>query len=247
MNENRLYNDLAWLWPLWGSPSGDYARWCAQVIRLIERYAARPVGTILNMGCGGGKNAWSLKGRYAVTGIDLSPAMLALARQLNPECKFIQADMRNFDLGFTFDAILVDDAISYMTTEADLRAAIQTAFLHCRPGGAALFTPDHIRETFHPATDHGGHDGVGRAMRYLEWTWDPDPDDSSYLVDMAYLLRDESGQVHSEHDRHRLGLFSRAEWLRFIEEAGFEGRAAHFEDGEDRLGSEVFLGIKRSR
>jgi hypothetical protein len=140
--------------------------------------------------------------------------------------------------------VFIHDAIAHMTTEADLRAAIQTAFVHCRPGGAALFAPDYVRETFHPGTDHGGYDGGGRAMRYLEWTWDPDPDDSSYLVDMAYLLRDESGRAHVEYDRHWLGLFPRGEWLRFIEEAGFEERAVPFNAGEGDLGSEIFLGAR---
>ena len=41
----------------------------------------------------------------------------------------------------------------------DLRAAIETAHLHCRPGGAALFAPDHLRENYRPSTDCGGCDG----------------------------------------------------------------------------------------
>ena len=38
-----------------------------------------------------------------------------------------------------FDAVFVHDAIAYMTTEDDLRKVMETAFVHCRPGGAALF------------------------------------------------------------------------------------------------------------
>ena len=86
----------------------------------------------------------------------------------------------------------------------------QTAFIHCRPGGVALIAPDHVRENFRPSTDHGGHDGGNRSLRYLEWTWDPDPDDSTYLVDYAYLLRSPDGTTRAEHDQHVEGLFSRA-------------------------------------
>jgi len=233
MNENRLYNDLAWLWPLWGSPSGDYARWCAQVIRLIERYAARPVGTILNMGCGGGKNAWSLKGRYAVTGIDLSPAMLALARQLNPECKFIQADMRNFDLGFTFDAILVDDAISYMTGLKELQGVFAAAYHHLAPGGVLLVSPDEIRESFRQNhTEATPAEGAGFHWPGQDWPadldvvfienyYDPDPADSTYEATFLYLIR-QAGQLRIETDRHILGLFSLDEWRGALRIAGFE-------------------------
>jgi uncharacterized membrane protein len=72
--------------------------------------------------------------------------------------------MRSVRLGRLFDAVFIHDAISYMRTETDLRAAIQTAFVHCRPGGVALFAPDHLRESFRPSTDHGGHD-CGRRLR----------------------------------------------------------------------------------
>ncbi len=84
--------------------------------------------------------------------------------------------MRNVRLHRRFDCVFVHDAISYLTTEADLRQAIETAFVHCEPGGAALFAPDLVRENFRASTDHGGHDGADRSLRYLEWTWDPDPD-----------------------------------------------------------------------
>ena len=55
--------------------------------------------------------------------------------------------------------------------------------IHLRPGGAAVLEPDYVREIFEPGTDHGGEDSpevaagrAGRAMRYLEWVTDPDPD-----------------------------------------------------------------------
>ena len=44
-----------------------------------------------------------------------------------------------------------------MTTEADLAAAIATAYEHCRPGGRVVIVPDDVAETFEPHTDHGGH------------------------------------------------------------------------------------------
>src|ERR1700730_8942102 len=46
-----------------------------------------------------------------------------------------------------------------MTSEPDLREAIQTAFAHCRPGGIAVLVPDYTAETFEESSDHGGTDG----------------------------------------------------------------------------------------
>ena len=171
--------------------------------------------------------------------------MLAVSRALNPECTHVQGDMRSIRLGREFDRVFIHDAIVYMTTEHDLRLAIETAFVHCRPGGAALFAPDHVRENFHPGTDHGGHDGAHGGLRYLEWVWDPDPTDSTYVVDYAYLLRERDGTVRVEHDRHIEGLFARADWLRLLADAGFQPQVVLFEHSELEPGScDVFLGVK---
>jgi hypothetical protein len=83
-------------------------------------------------------------------------------------------------------------------------------------------------------------------MRYLEWDYDPDPADSTFFTDYAYLLREADGRVHIEHDRHILGLFGRADWLRLITAAGFEARILPFEHSEVEPGTmELFLGLKR--
>jgi hypothetical protein len=153
--------------------------------------------------------------------------------------------MRTVRLGRVFDAVFVHDAVAYMTTEDDLRLAIGTAFAHCRPGGAALFAPDHLRENFRTGTDWGGHDGDGRAARFLEWTWDPDPLDTTYTVDYAYLLREPDGSVRVAHDRHIEGLFPRATWLRLLEEAGFQASAVPVEHSELEPGTyELFVATR---
>jgi len=153
--------------------------------------------------------------------------------------------MRTARLGRQFDAIFVHDAVAYMTTESDLRLAIETAFVHCRVGGAALFAPDAIRENFQPSTDHGGHDNQTHGLRYLSWTWDPDPADTTYVTDYAYLMRTPDGAVRVEHDRHVEGLFTRALWLGLLSDAGFEPRAVTFDHSELTPGSyEIFVAGK---
>ena len=147
--------------------------------------------------------------------------------------------------GRQFDAVFIQDAIDYMATEADLLQALTTAFVHCRPGGVALFAPDHTRETFMPSTSHGGHDGAYRALRYLEWTLDPDPADSTIITDMVYLLRDETQAVRCVVDRHISGLFSQADWLCLIGEVGFVAEMLPFVHSEIEPGSmHAFLGYK---
>ena len=120
-----------------------------------------------------------------------------------------------------------------------------TAFVHCRPGGVALFAPDYVRETFAPATTHGGHDGAGRALRYLAWIRDPDPADTTYVVDFAYLLHEDGRPTRSVHDRHVHGLFGRADWLRLLEEAGFRPDERPFAHSELPAGSVTVFVARR--
>ena len=218
-----LYEELAEWWPLLSAPA-DYAAEAAFFRQLFDETGAAPIRTMLELGSGGGNNAVHLSRHYAMTLADVSPQMLAISRGLNCGCEHVEGDMRTLRLGRSFDAIFVHDAISYMTTEAGLRAAIRTAHDHCRAGGAAIFVPDHVRETFVESTEQGGHDGGGRSLRYLQWTFDPDPTDTTYITDYAILLRDTRGEMRVVHDRHIEGLFATSEWMRMLDETGFAAR-----------------------
>jgi SAM-dependent methyltransferase len=239
----RLYADLASWWPAL-SPPEEYAEEAGFFRQALLSTAPSPPRTLLELGSGGGSNAYYLKNTFQMTLVDLSPGMLSVSRQINPELEHVQGDMRTVRLGRSFDAVFIHDAIEYMISESDLRQALQTAALHCSPGGVALFVPDCVTETFRPYTDHGGHDRGGRSMRYLEWCWDPDPGDSTYTTDFAYLLREPDGQMRCEYDRHVCGLFKRVDWLRFIADAGFEPGEVSFTHSE--VGTlEAFTGIRR--
>jgi SAM-dependent methyltransferase len=217
----RLYGDLAPWFHLLTAPA-DYAAE-AERYRALIADAVPDAETLLELGSGGGNNASHLKVHFSCTLSDVSPQMLALSRTLNPDCEHVLGDMRTLRLGRTFDAVFVHDAVAYMATEDELRDCLRTAHAHTRPGGVALFVPDHTRETFQPSTSHGGHDGAdGRSLRYLEWVTDPDPGDTSYEVDYAVVLR-ERGQVSRVvHDHHVEGLFPEHTWLHLLEHAGFQ-------------------------
>lgn len=192
---------------------------------MLDAACDRPPATLLELGSGGGSLAFHLKSRLSLTLTDLSPRMLEVSRRVNPECEHLPGDMRTLRLGRTFDVVLIHDAVMYLTEEASLRAAFETAALHCRPGGVLLVLPDYVRETFAPGTECGGEDAPdGRGLRYLEWIWDPDPADDWVETAYAFLLREPDGSVRAELDRHRAGVFSREAWRHGVEAAGFEVR-----------------------
>ena len=241
--DHRFYGDLAAWWPLI-SPPDEYAEEASEAAALLAS-ASIPVREVLELGSGGGHCAVHLKSRFALTLSDLSEAMLDVSRALNPECAHVQGDMRTLRLGRAFDAVFVHDAVDYMTTADDLRRAIETAFIHCRPGGVALFMPDDTAETFTPDSDHGGGDAPdGRGARYLEWTWDPDPDDDWVLTEYAFLLRDADGTVRSVHETHRTGCFATAVWLRLLAGAGFDASVVDERTSEAREPRRLFVAAR---
>jgi SAM-dependent methyltransferase len=219
---SKMYNELARWWPLI-SPVEEYEDEAAFFLSLLTEKTANSPVTLLELGSGGGSNAVYMKSAFnSVTLVDLSPGMLDVSRQINPECEHVQGDMRSVRLERQFDVVFVHDAIDYMLNLNDLRQAMETAFVHLKPGGMALFVPDYVRETFEPDTDHDGHDGEGLAVRYLEWTYDPDEHDTTFVTDYVFVLREDGQPMHVEYDQHVHGLFPVDDWLRLVREVGFQ-------------------------
>ncbi len=237
----RLYTDLATWWPLFSPPS-EYVEEAADLLPALLEAADVPPATLLELGSGGGSLAYHLKDRLQLTLSDRSAEMLAISREVNPECEHVLGDMRNLDLGRAFDVVLIHDAIMYATDSASVRATLATAYRHCRSGGAVHVVPDYVCETFREETMTGGKDQPdGRGLRYLEWTWDPSANDETFEVAFAFLLREPGGAVSIDSDRHRCGLFPRSAWLAWLAEAGFTPGSRL-----DPWGRDVFTG-KRTR
>ncbi len=219
--QTALYHELVDWYPLLDARE-NHADEVPIYDALLAAAVEGPFDTLLELGAGAGNNGYYFRQKRTCTLTDLSTSMLELSRAQNPECEHVAGDMRQLRLGRQFDAVFVHDAIVYMCTPEDLRRAADTAFVHTRPGGAALFAPDIVRETFREFHEDDACDHTdGRSMRYIAWVTDPDPSDSTYRVDYAFLLRDQQG-IRAVHESHVEGLFSQATWIRILEEAGFQ-------------------------
>ncbi len=240
----RRYTDMA-DWYLLITHPDEYAEEATFYARTIIDASDGRHSTLLELGSGAGANAFHYKAYFNVTLTDISQSMLDLSRRFNPESEHFAGDMRSIRLHRTFDAVFVHDAICYMRNRADLRSAMETAFVHLRSGGVALFAPDNIRENFADTVDHGGRDGNGRALRYMIWTSDPDPKDQTYLYEFVYMMHESGSAPRVVHEAHECGLFSRHEWLDVLSEVGFEAWAVPFEHSEEPSRSlEVFVAKK---
>ena len=222
---NRLYKDLAWLWPIWEDVE-EYKKESELFAKLIKQYAKVKVRSLLDIGCGGGKNTFHLKRHFAVTGVDVSEPMLSYAKNLNPECKFYCGDMRNFDLNRQFDSVFINDSITYMTTKDDLLKAFQNAHKHLRVGGVLITYPDVCKERFNQnkttvSTSTCTSKPNNLDITFVENNYDPNPEDDTYESAFIYLIR-ENGKLRIEHDLHVCGLFTLDVWRKTLAETGFE-------------------------
>jgi len=214
-----LYGQLA-PWYRLLDPPEDHEEEMLACLDALDR-AGVAGGRLLELGSGAGHNALYLARRFSCTLSDISRPMLDLSRELNPGSEHLEADMRRLRLGRVFDAVVIHDSICHMTSRQDLRAALETAFVHLRPGGAAIFAPDCLRETFvDDASVHEAGD-ADRKLICLAYTWDPDESDETCRADYSFLLR-QGGSLERAGDSHVEGLFSRATWMGLLESVGFE-------------------------
>lgn len=231
-DQQRLYDDLAWTWPII-SPPADYVPEAERARELIQGHLRTRARTLLHLGCGGGHLDFTLKRHIDVTGVDVSEAMLSLARRLNPNVSYVAGDMRTVRLGRTFDAAAVFDSIDYMLTLEDLRAAFETAHAHLEVGGVFLTYAEQTTERFRQnETRVTSRSADGVDITFIENAFDPDPGDWTFENTFVYLIR-RGGRLDIETDRHLSGLFPFQTWIDLLEETGFEVTTVGSDPGDE--------------
>lgn len=122
-----------------------------RAIQLEQRLALRPwlavkPGTrVLDVGCGVGRWSRLLAARGArVTGVDLSPTMIAQARLraaaegVSDRCRFGVQDLSKLDVGAQFDVVLGVTVLQHILDPELLRAAVERMTGHLAPGGRMI-------------------------------------------------------------------------------------------------------------
>ncbi|UCD06668.1 MAG: class I SAM-dependent methyltransferase [candidate division WOR-3 bacterium] len=238
---HRLYSDLAWLWPLWGSVE-EYREESEEAVELIQKHAKIEVKTLLDITCGGGKNLFHFKKHFDAYGLDISNAMLDNARKLNPECNFYLEDMRYYDLKRQFDSIYLNDGIAYITSADDLLRTFQCAFNHLRAGGVMICYAEFCKEDLiQNKTDNTVSKTDGIEITFIENIYDPDPEDDTFESVMIYLIR-EKGKLRIEHDFHLCGTFKVDVWRDLLCKAGFE--VTEYPKGANTFNAPSFVCVK---
>lgn len=128
---------------------------------MVEQWARSIEGPLLDLACGTGRMSIHLTQQgYEVTGVDIVPEMIELARQKAAErsvsIEWVVADARNFHLNRRFPGIyMLMNAFQFFLAREDQEAMLDCVREHLRPDGLFLFetrnpSPQNLLELRHP-------------------------------------------------------------------------------------------------
>jgi len=216
----------------------DYAREAAQVHAIIERHKRSPGRKLLDVACGTGGHLEHLRQHYDVEGLDLDPAMLAIARRKHPDLPLHQGDMVDFNLGRQFDAVVcLFSAIAYARTVPRLHQTLQTMSRHLWPGGVVIaepfIRPEDVRQDFLSA-DFVDEPGLKIARMNISTM-----QERVVSLNFHFLVGTPQGTQYFT-ERHDLAAFTRQEYVEAFRAAGLD--ADH--DSEGLIGRGLYVGRK---
>ena len=233
-----MYTETAELYDLfyeWKDYAGEAAR-----LRDIVSARSRHSRTLLDVACGTGLHLEHLAAWYDVAGVDLDYGLLAVARRRLPRVPFERADMRDFDLGRTFDVVTcLFGSIGYVQTPEAMRSAIAAVARHVGPGGVLIVEPWLTPANFDPA-----HPARGLAVERPGVVGvrlnDSRVDGRLSIMDFHYLIGRPGVPIEHLVETHTLGLFTDDE----VRDAFDAASLAPEHDSEGLTGRGLWVGVR---
>ena len=218
------YHDLAaWYDALYDARGKDY-RAEAQALLGVAREDGRVVASLLDVACGTGRHLEVFATDIDdVAGLDGSPEMLAVAAsRLDARVPLTEADLRDFDLGRTFDLVTcLFSSIGHVADAGELDAAVAAMAAHVAPGGTLLIEPwltpdrvqdDGVRDLVTATNDDGVVARAASSHREGE----------VLVLAFAWAVATPGGVATAE-ETHRMPLFTAERYVQAVERAGLSG------------------------
>ena len=217
----------------------DYKTNSLKLHEFIQQYKKSAGKSWLDVACGTGTHIVHLMDKYNTMGLDLSEAMLEVAREKCPTIEFIQGNMTSFSIDKKFDVITcLFGSIGYLTKEEDLVSAINAFSEHTNQGGVVIIEPMFTKETVRDGTiglncldlpeikiARAGCCKVKENVAYLNFN---------------FLISTRDGGVEHFVDPSPMSLFPRNFYLSIMEKSGLT--AEFVEPGLMKEG--LFVGVK---
>jgi SAM-dependent methyltransferase len=202
----------------------DYDLWLGQLMPKLEEHGV-PGRRLLDVACGTGKSFIPLleKG-WKVTACDISPAMVAIAREkVGDRAELSVADMRELPVFGEFDAVLcLDDAVNYLLGNEELEGALTGMRRNLGPGGLLMFDVNTLQAY---RTFFAEEVVVEREGRRMIWKGRSSADaEPGTIAEASFEVEalDPAAGPPIAPELHRERHFPEAEVLGALERAGLE-------------------------
>jgi SAM-dependent methyltransferase len=189
----------------------------AETLRQLFRIYVPQARSILDLGCGTGEHLRFFP-EYKVTGIDLDPKLVGIARKKRLDGSFHVANMKQFQLSAKFDVLIcLFSSIGYLLTDEAILAALACFKAHLALGGAIFIEPFIERRAWingrvDIVTGEGEQRKVCRMMR-------GDRQGDLSILTGHYLLADGT-KIRYAEERHELLLLDQSQWQDLFRKAG---------------------------
>jgi len=196
----------------------DYDREADEIIRILEGQNSE-CQTILDVGCGTHELVKGLTKRFKVDGIDLCDVSISIAEEKNPDGNYSVGDMRSFDLGRQYDALIcLSSSIGYLADYEDLVKTAECFSKHIKLGGLLVIEPWYFPETWKAgkvAMVKGGDQDVKIARASTRVSRGTDS-----VVTFHFMVA-QNNRVEYFVEEHHLKLFSKRQINEAFENVGF--------------------------
>jgi SAM-dependent methyltransferase len=217
----------------------NYAREC-EILRAVIAVAAPGARTILDVACGTGQHDRFLKDHFTVDGIDLNESYLQAARAKNSAGRYTRADMTDFDLATTYDAVTcLFSAIGYVRTVDMMQRAVACMARHVKPSGVLIVEPWLTPQDWKPGSSfiHAGEIGADKVCRMSH-----SGQQGNLSVLQLHYLRSTADGIEHYSEQLELGLFTRDEMAHAFEAANMDVRY----DTEGLMGRGLYIARPRA-
>jgi len=202
----------------------NYDLWLGELMPKLEKHGV-PGKRLLDVACGTGKSFIPLLEQgWEVTACDISPAMVALAREkVGDRVELFVADMRELAVYGEFDVVFcLDDAVNYLLSTEELEQALAGMRSNLGPGGLLMFDVNTL-ESYR--TFFAEEVVVERSGKRMIWKGLTSPDVApSSIAEASFEVEpiDDSGGPAIPPELHRERHFPEAEVRAAMERVGLE-------------------------
>jgi len=199
----------------------DYQAWVSYVEKLVAKFQGK-IKSVVDLACGTGNSTipWSERG-YHTFGVDLSAAMLKIARQkaqkMGQRITFLQQDLRSMELPQQVDlAVCFQDGFNYILNEEDLAAAFRSVYHNLHREGFFIFDLNYLPQLLPQNVDHYSTDEEGYS---LNWSIRYDENDKLWEVTVSGIIKGEKD--HHFCETHQEKIYEPSDVWKLLIRQGF--------------------------